>query len=94
MNEETNIHQILKVIYINTTIEKLEVVVKRLEKDKKRILDNIIQTEPKSSQNQMIQNLLNYTDDTIEETKWKQNDLDDKINKLSCMVKDIHDRSM
>lgn len=84
----------LKVIYINTTIDKLETVVKRMEREKKRILDNIIQVEPKSTQNQMLQNLLSYTEYSNDELKSKNNDLEDKISKLSSMIKDIHERSM
>ena len=34
MNEESNVHQMLKVVYINTKIENLESMVKKLNRDK------------------------------------------------------------
>lgn len=49
MSEDTHVHQMLKVIHINSVVDQMQKTIKSLNKQKRRILDKI-STEPGSDQ--------------------------------------------
>lgn len=53
MSEETQVHQVLKVVQINSILEQMQKTIKVLNKQKRRILDTMVahNATPTGSQN-------------------------------------------
>jgi ABC-type transporter Mla subunit MlaD len=89
MKEDTQVHQILKLTHIDSTMDHLKKTIKNLAKQRQKIVDNL-SAIPGANLSNYVNAALNFPSE--EEKCSKHTDLENKINQLTEMVRDISER--